>query len=223
MSLMKRAVLHGAWVVLLFGVFVGSVFAWLSTANPPAVGELQVGELSYAIETHGTTLSIELPIAELMYVDLFDDVRDDQTGMLSSVSTRVFFTLSGMDDTIPWRALLSIQSQGDLTGLLSLWIFEGLNLDETHVDQTNYHAIFASLGLDAFATEEDWRDAIEQYNAGVLEAISQIEINENDEIRIQLVFWGDYDALPDPDGFLNREYELSIVVNVFQTEKETDA
>lgn len=223
MSLMKRVVLHGAWVVLLLGAFVGSVFAWLASANPPAIGEIHVGELSYEIQTNGTTFAIDLPISELMYVDLLDDIRDNQTGMLSHVSTSMFFTLTGLDDTIPWRAMLSIQSQGDLTGLLPLWIVEGVNLDETHVDTTDYHAIFASLGLDETATEEDWREAIEQYNENVLNAISEIEINENDEIRIQLVFWGDYDILSDPGTFLTRAYELSIVINVFQTEKGIDA
>lgn len=222
MNPLKRAVFHGVAMILLFGAFVGSVFAWLATANPPAIGEITVGELSYAIQADGTTFAIELPIAELMYVDLLDDVRDNQSGMLEEVSTRMFLTLSGQSDTIPWRALLSIQSEADLTGLLPLWIFEGLNLDETHVDQSDYHGIFASLGLSAEATEEDWRNAIAAYNESVLESISLIEIEETDEIRIQVVFWGDYDALTTPETFLSRQYELSIVINVFQTEKEID-
>lgn len=220
MTPLRRVIVHGIWIVLLFGALVSSVFAWLSTSPPPPIGEITIGELSYDLSTEGTTLSLELPIAELMYVDLLDDVRDDQTGMLSAVSTGFFLTLSGLEGTIPWRVLLSLESEGDLMGLLPLWILEGVNVDETHVDQSDYHAIFQSFGLDETATEEDWRQAIEAHNQAVIASIAAIEIQEHDTIRVQVVFWGDYDILSSPGGFLTRVYALSVVVNVFQTEKE---
>jgi hypothetical protein len=220
MKSLRRVCVHAVFVFLLFGALVSSVLAWISISNPPAIGEIAVGELKYSIATGGTTQPITVPIAELMYVDLFADVRDDETGMLSSISTGFFLTLSGLSDTIPWRAQLKIESSGDLTGLLPLWILEGVNLDSGHVDQSDYHAVFASLGLDASATKEEWRQAIDAYNQSVLDTIESIEIQESDTIRIQVVFWGDYDALPNPEDFLNITYELTISIQVFQTEKE---
>lgn len=223
MARLRRVGLHAVMVFLMFGAFVSSVLAWISVSKPPTIGEISVGELKYSIATGGTTRPITLPIAELMYVDLFSDVRDDATGMLSAISTGFFLTLSGLSETIPWRAQLRIESTGDLTGLLPLWILEGVNVDQTHVDQTDYHAVFASLGLSASATKEEWRQAIAAHNQSVLETIESIEIRDTDTLRIQVVFWGDYDALSNPDDFLNITYELTISIQVFQTEKETDA
>jgi hypothetical protein len=219
----RRVCFQAVLVLLVFGAFVSSVLAWISVVKPPAIGEISVGELKYSIASGGTTRPITLPIAELMYVDLFADVRDDETGMLSSVSTGFILTLSGLSNTIPWRAQLKIESPGDLTGLLPLWILEGVNLDGGHVDQTDYHAIFASLGLDASASKEEWRMAIASYNRSVLDTIESIEVRETDTIRIQVVFWGDYDALTNPEDFLNITYELTITIQVFQTEKEVVA
>jgi hypothetical protein len=203
-------------------VLPGVVFAWIEENKKPAVAEFRVGEIAVQTRLSDEYVIEEVELPNLNYVDFSEDVIADQTSMLDFVATQIFLEIEILEGSFPIRNHIMLDFSTSPGPLLYFLILEGLDLDETHVNSGNYHELLLGLVPVGNTEETFWRNAIAEYNAGVLAQIEALEMTETDTLRLQIVFWGDYDALSAEakEDFLTLDYSLNLIVQSVQANKE---
>jgi hypothetical protein len=196
------------------------VYAWFTINNQPSVAEFRAGEVKAQTTLANATLSGGITLENLTYVDFSNDIVADATGMLNTIATGIVLDIEALEGTVPIRNEIELIFPEGQDELLYLIIWEGLNLEESHINVTDYHSYLMGLVGEGVTDELTWREAIDLHNASMLSDLSTLSMSESDTVRIQIVFWGDYDHLSNPSTFLDINYTFQLKVQSVQVEKE---
>ncbi|HAQ56512.1 MAG TPA: hypothetical protein DCR44_03825 [Acholeplasmatales bacterium] len=220
MSRAKNILLSTFILVVALTLAVYPVYAWFAVDNTPSVAEIRAGEVKVETTLEGSDLSGGIAIEDLLYVDFSEDIIYDRTGTLNTIATGIVLEVEALDGTIPIKNEIALVFPEGQDELLYVIVWEGLNLDETHVNLSDYHTFLLTLVAEGITDEATWRAAIAAHNASVLAMLADFDMTPGDTARIQIVFWGDYDQLVDPTGFLTLNYSVQLHVKTVQAEKE---
>jgi len=216
-----RSVLLSIFIILVTLTLAAyPAYAWFVVEEAPSVAEIRAGEVKVETTLDGSDLSGGIALPDLLYVDFAEDIIYDRTGTLDTIATGIVLEVEALDGSIPIKNEIGLVFPEGQDELLYVIVWEGLNLDETHVNLTDYHSFLLTLVAEGVTDEAVWRAAITAHNASVLAMLSDLDMTPGDTARIQIVFWGDYDQLADPSDFLALDYSVQLHVKTVQAEKE---
>jgi hypothetical protein len=202
-------------ISLLLLTLITSVYAWFVFSKSSPIGEFRIGELVVQITKDGESFQ-NVSLETLMYIDLQKDLVEDKTNTFDDVSTSLMFEIEALINSYPVRNIIDFSFPDGQDPLLYLIIYEGINLDATHEKLTSYHNFILSLVSENEDDPNAFLNAIENYNTSTLEFISELILEPNDIISIQIIFWGLYDTLSLPASYLDLDYTFGIVINSVQ-------
>jgi hypothetical protein len=226
MTKIRRNLLLVSVYLLIFSYFGSVVYAWILDKTPPALGEIHSGELKYQISSSRPTVEIGLPLDELLYVDISFDLANHQDSLFSYLVTRESYTITAQAQTIPWKMNLEVVILSDAVGLQYLIVFQGKNIDQAIPDIFELGEILDSFDLTELSSRDEWRSAIQSHNLETIQLMQEIMLEQGDTLRFQIVFFGDYYAIPNPNDILtiqqsiSKQYLVHAVIEIAQIEKE---
>lgn len=216
----KKSILRFIFIVgLMLALSGASLYAWIQSKLPPAVGEVQAGEINYQLVLDSPYL-IESNLNHLLYLEWKEDLILDQTNTFNEIATSITMQIAIVDDSLPVRIFFELPALSTIPGLFYFIIIEGVNLPTPILYTTNYRPMIESLSLSSHSTYSETLQAIEAHNQAAVDLISSWIFEELDVLTIQIVFFGDYQGLIDPTLYLTQTHSFPITVEIAQPEKE---
>ncbi|QWB95559.1 hypothetical protein KHQ89_06285 [Mycoplasmatota bacterium] len=118
-----------------------------------------------------------------------------------------------LDDESP-QALMNItidESSLD-NGLIYLFIFEGIDVDDNSLT-TDFYSIIDGI-VSGYSTKADQLQAIKDYNMQALNLIPTLNIDANSAITFQIIAWGDYDSVDVQEDYLDLVFTLDVEIDI---------
>lgn len=195
-------------IVMFLLLLPATVFAWFVFYRSLPIVTVETGEISVNSNLFGNALINGVKLENLMYVDYDDDIVANKTGTLNVIASSVFVRVIVGEDSIPVTTDISFVFPIDQPSLHYLIIFEGVNI--LPVDYTtDYYSII--LGMTPVG-------GLSQYNIETINTISETVLMPDDELIIQVVFWGDISAVALED-YLTTTYSMQIQLNIKQAKR----
>ncbi|MDP2425169.1 MAG: hypothetical protein U1C51_05175 [Candidatus Izemoplasmatales bacterium] len=210
-------------IIILLIAFISMttlVYAWIYDRTPPAVGEVRIGTIDYSLAMGSNYLTEAFLLENLLYIDLIEDLVKDKTNTLADVGISLFFDIEVGIESIPIKIDLLMNTNNIDQSIIYLIIIEGINLDINHQDINDYSSIIGLWDVDSSSTYEEIKLELALYNQNVINQLYATHLVAGDSIRIQIVFWGDYDALSNPEDYLTTTYSVDFQITLSQVEKE---
>lgn len=220
MNPLKKSVIRGIFMIGLMLAFSGaSLYAWIQNKLPPAVGEIQVGEILYQLSLDSPYL-VETTLGHLLYIEWKEDLILDQADAFNDVASSITMQVTIEEDSMPVRVLFDLPTLSSIPGLFYLIIIEGVNITEPIEYTEDYRPLIDSLLLTNDSTYNETITALESYNQATIDLIASWILEELDVLTIQIVFFGDYQGLLNPSQYLTKIHTFPITVEIVQPEKE---
>ncbi len=202
-------------IMLILAIFtlVSSVsYAWFTYVEQKSLASFEAGVLSVYTTMNDEPFSTTYNITDIAYVDFENDVINDvsQTFDLMASSNVIDIQLDPQSPLAVHE--ITISEPTNQEGLLILLINEGINLESGAPITSNYHDLIETITTGS-STAEEMRLAIDLYNQSVLDDIHQTVMSTSDTLSLQVVVWGDYNALSDPTNYLDLTFTLTITID----------
>ena len=104
-----------------------SLYAWIQNKLPPAVGEIQVGEIRYQLSLDSPYL-VETTLSNLLYIEWKEDLILDQANTFNDVATSIRIQVTIEEDSMPVRVLFELPTLSSIPGLFYLVVFYEENI-----------------------------------------------------------------------------------------------
>jgi len=207
---MKRYIIVILSVLLLTGSLFSVSLAWFTYIKRKSVATFVSNEILVDLEVNDAIFIDDYLLSDLAFVDFQNDFIEDQYGLIDSLASSIIINIELSNNSPLSRHFIQIQELST-EGLLLLVMYEGLDLTSEHVFESSYHALLMTI-LSEYATKQEMIEALELYNAAVLEGLSTILIYPGSVMTIQIAVWGDYDGLIEKDGYLSDTYHMDIAI-----------
>lgn len=208
---MKKMRLLVMLIVAIF-ILVGSVsYAWFTYVEQKSLAVFEAGILAIDSHINQQVFSETYEISDIAYVDFEKDVINDLTNTFDYMASSNLINIV-LDPQSPLASHhISITEPSGQEGLIILLINEGVNLELGAPITSNYHDLIETITAGS-STHEDMRMAIDNYNQTVLDEMYGIVMQASDTLSLQVVIWGDYEALTDPTNYLDLTFELTVTI-----------
>ena len=207
---MKKYIIVILSVLLLTGSLFSVSLAWFTYIKRKSVATFVSNEILVDLEVNDAIFIDDYLLSDLAFVDFQNDFIEDQYGLIDSLASSIIINIELSNNSPLSRHFIQIQELST-EGLLLLVMYEGLDLTSEHVFESSYHALLMTI-LSEYATKQEMIEALELYNAAVLEGLSTILIYPGSVMTIQIAVWGDYDGLIEKDGYLSDTYHMDIAI-----------
>ncbi len=206
---MKKTGLIIMLIVAMFTLISGVTYAWFTYVEQKSLASFEAGVLAIQTQINDQAFSQTFEITDIAYVDFEQDVVQDIYGSFDHMASSNLIEIT-LDPQSPLAVhYINISEPIAQEGLLMLIINEGINLESGAPITTNYHDLIETITTGS-TTHEEMRTAIDTYNQTVLDDVYQTVMNTGDVLSVQVVVWGDYDALSDPSNYLDLTYTITV-------------
>jgi hypothetical protein len=180
---MKKIYVSMIVILLIVSTIISISYAWFTYVERKSLASFEAGELS-----------IDLKANDLMFD--FDITLQDIVSNEDSPLSRHLITIdeSILDD-----------------GLLYVIIYEGVNLDDTYTLISDYHTYIANV-IAGYSDKASQLQAISDHNALMIETMHDTVMKPLDQMTFQIVFWGDYNELQNPETYLEQIFEINLLI-----------
>ncbi len=213
---MRRLGIIITLVILTLSIIISSTYAWLTYVQKKGFVGVETHEISLILDVNSTTVVESLVIDDLAFIDYENDFVTNDTGMLNPMASSWLIKLTS-SDTSP---LAKHQVTLDVAqpGLIYLLIYEGMNGElASYVSE---YDLLINLIISGYETKLEQLEAISVHNQAVLDEIYLHVFNPGDYVEIQIVIWGDYDALDPQESYLNTSFELTLSIESVNSKGE---
>ncbi|MFU8792874.1 MAG: hypothetical protein ACNA7K_02515 [Acholeplasmataceae bacterium] len=190
-----------------------TVYAWVVYVEKKAFATFEMGDISITIQADGQPIMASVNLDDLAYVDFNNDFILDNTQTLDHMASSVRLSFVVDRQSIAVKNLITMT--GENPGLLYIIVIEGINVAPGTPPFTAYHSIIESV-TSGLLTKAEQLDAIEAYNAQMLQTIFETHLFAGDKLCIQFVFWGDYDVTQS----LDNQFDLTLTIDTIQIRGE---
>ena len=103
MKKLKKSVIRGIFMIgLMLALSGASIYAWIQNKLPPAVGEIQVGEILYQLSLDSPYL-VETTLGHLLYIEWKEDLILDQADAFNDVASSITMQVTMEEDSMQVR------------------------------------------------------------------------------------------------------------------------
>ncbi|MFP4177882.1 MAG: hypothetical protein ACLFTZ_03875 [Acholeplasmataceae bacterium] len=219
---MKRIQSRLATLLLVLSFFVlipTTVYAWIAYVEQKGFVTLESGDIEIDVRADEGYFSPTLLLDDLTFIDFEEDLIDDETETFNAIASPLKVTIEVDEESLSLKNRLSFE--GIDPGLLYLIIFEGVDLDEDDELITDYQSYIETITDDALTIPEK-RQALLDHNQTVLDQVEALVLDAEEELTIQLVFWGDYDALEVSQDGIDTAYDIALLIETIQARGDFD-
>lgn len=206
-------------VIILMMSIPTVVYAWMTYVEEKSLVTINAGEIDITTYANEQITIDQIDLIDLAYVDYQNDFILDQSGTLDIIASNLRIDIVASEQSVSIKHHIQLIDNSSQVGLLYFIIYEGLNVGESYVLQSNYHALMSSV-INGLIIKEDQLAAIQAYNLSVLDQMAAETLNAGDMLTFQIVFWGDHDEAPDPMIFLDQIYSFSMIIDVINSKGE---
>lgn len=206
-------------VVILMMSIPTVVYAWMTYVEEKSLVTINVGEINITTFANEQITIDQIDLIDLAYVDYQNDFILDQSNTLDVIGSNLRIDILASEQSVSIKHRIQLIDNSSQVGLLYLIIYEGLNVGEAYLMQTDYHTILSSI-LSGLTVKEDQLAAIDVYNQSILDQMATLIMNAGDKLTFQIVFWGDHDDAPDPLIYLDQVYSFSMIIDIVNSKGE---
>lgn len=208
---MKKLYVSIILVLLIVSLIASTTYAWFTYVERKSLATFEAGELSITMEADDEDLAFNIMIEDLAFIDFQNEVVEDKYETFNHMATFTKIDIISNIDSPLSRQHITIDETNLIPGLMYVIIYEGMNLDESAILTTDYHTYISQI-INGYTTKEDQVLAINTHNQLVIEDIFDEILRPEDQITFQIVMWGDYDALTNPETYLETSFMLTLNV-----------
>lgn len=191
--------------------------AWFTYVQRKSLATFVSNEILVDMKANDELILDHFILNELAYIDFEDDLVSDLSNVFDEMATSIEIDVVLSSNSPLTRHIINVEVSHD--AMIMLVVYEGINLDINHQKNTAYHLLLQTI-YSPLTTKVDIMNAIDLYNASVLNDISNITIFPGDELSFQLVFWVDYDLIEIPANYLEYTFSMTVTIGSVSAKKE---
>ncbi|MDI6452471.1 hypothetical protein [Peloplasma aerotolerans] len=216
---MRKYLISIITITLLIASIATVTYAWFTYVEKKSLATFEAGEISITAAANDQLLVDNILLEDLAFIDYQKDLIDDTTGHFDLMASTLTITIQNSDRSVLTRNKIVLTEEGTIDGLLYFLVLDGVNIGGTENISTNYQSMILSV-ISSYATKEEQLLAIMDHNTLVLDDIYNTVIGASDVLTFQIIFWGDYDELTDPESYLDMIYSFSIFIDTINSKGE---
>lgn len=199
-------------VILLIASTIASVsFAWFTYVERKSLASFEAGELSIDLKANDLMFDFDITLEDIAFIDYETDVILDKYDTFNHMASSLKIDIVASEDSPLSRHLITIDESILDEGLLYVIIYEGINLDGAYELVTDYHTYIANITA-GYPDKTSQLQAINDHNALMIETMHDTVMQPLDQMTFQIVFWGDYNELQDPETYLETIFEINLMI-----------
>ncbi len=209
---MKKLLLISLSISILVLSVIGISYAWFTYLETKSVASFTAGEIDLQLRMNQQIILNDFTLSELAFIDYDADLIHDELSTFDEMAATIRLDFVASEKSVLIKNRIQLIENIDRDSIIYLVIFEGVNLG-LEADLTNqYHALFQSI-ISGHETKEAQLHAIKTYNLDVLSHIETIILSHGESLTLQLVFYGDYEALIEGESYLDYQFPFTFVVD----------
>jgi hypothetical protein len=216
---MRKYLISIITITLLIASIATVTYAWFTYVEKKSLATFEAGEISITAAANDQLLVDNILLEDLAFIDYQKDLIDDTTGHFDLMASTLTITIQNSDRSVLTRNKIVLTEEGTIDGLLYFLVLDGVNIGGTENISTNYQSMILSV-ISSYATKEEQLLAIMDHNTLVLDDIYNTVIGASDVLTFQIIFWGDYDELTNPESYLDMIYSFSIFIDTINSKGE---
>lgn len=216
---MRKYLISIITITLLIASIATVTYAWFTYVEKKSIATFEAGEISITAAANDQLLVGNILLEDLAFIDYQKDLIDDTSGHFDLMASTLTITIRNSDRSVLTRNKIVLTEEGTIDGLLYFLVLDGVNIGGTENVSTNYQSMILSV-ISSYATKEEQLLAIMDHNTLVLDDIYNTVIGASDVLTFQIIFWGDYDELTDPESYLDMIYSFSIFIDTINSKGE---
>lgn len=209
---MKKLIISTLVILLLVITITSVTFAWFTYVERKSVAAFEAGELAITMKANDANLDFDILVDDIAFIDYENEVILDKYQTFNQMASSVRIDIKTDINAPLSKHLISIDETNLIPGLMYILIYEGINLENPNLITTDYHTYFNQV-IAGYLTKEDQLVALAAHNEQVLNFMYEQVLDAEDEMTFQMVMWGDYDSLTNPETYLDESFILSLTVD----------
>jgi hypothetical protein len=216
---MKKHLIIALSIFLIIVSITGVTYTWFTYVHRKSLAQFVSNEIEVIAEINQTIVIDEILMGNLSFIDYENDLIQDQTGMLSYMSSTIEIVVRIPNGSPLSKHKIQFENLSNDDSIIYLIVYDGMNLEEPYTFTKNYHERIGII-IDGLTTKADQLNAISSYNQQVLDDLYQVITKSDDVLFLQIAIWGDYDAVVDQTNYLNQVYAFRFVIDTVSSKGE---
>jgi hypothetical protein len=209
---MKKLYVSIIVIILIVSTIASVSYAWFTYVERKSLATFESGVLSIDLKANDLMFDFDLILDDIAFIDYNNEVVLDKYDTFNHMASSVKIDIMANEESPLSRHLITIDESILDDGLLYVIVYEGINLDETHEFESDYHTYISNI-IAGYPDKASQLQAIQDHNALMIETMHDTEMHPLDIMTFQIVFWGDYDALQTPEDYLNQTFEVNLIID----------
>ena len=185
-------------ILLIVSTIISISYAWFTYVERKSLASFEAGELSIDLKANDLMFDFDITLQDIVFIDYENDLILDKYDTFNHLASSVKIDILSNEDSPLSKHLITIDESILDDGLLYVIIYEGVNLDDTYTLISDYHTYIANV-IAGYSDKASQLQAISDHNALMIETMHDTVMKPLDQMTFQIVFWGDYNELQNPE------------------------
>ncbi|AUD64710.1 hypothetical protein BK011_03090 [Tenericutes bacterium MZ-XQ] len=208
---MKKIYVSMIVILLIVSTIISISYAWFTYVERKSLASFEAGELSIDLKANDLMFDFDITLQDIVFIDYENDLILDKYDTFNHLASSVKIDILSNEDSPLSRHLITIDESILDDGLLYVIIYEGVNLDDTYTLISDYHTYIANV-IAGYSDKASQLQAISDHNALMIETMHDTVMKPLDQMTFQIVFWGDYNELQNPETYLEQIFEINLLI-----------
>ncbi|MBU1143490.1 MAG: hypothetical protein KKH92_07595 [Firmicutes bacterium] len=191
--------------------------AWFTYVQRKSLASFVSNEIIVETKANDELILDQFILNELAYIDFEDDFVNDLSNVLDEMATSIDIDIVLSELSPLTKHLITVDVSHE--AVIMFIIYEGINLESSHLKNTEYHLLLQSIYA-PLQSKIDILNAIDIHNQKVLNDISLLTMFPGDQLSLQFVFWVDYDLIEVPENYLDYTFSMTVRIGSVSAKKE---
>ena len=198
-------------ILLIVSTIISISYAWFTYVERKSLASFEAGELSIDLKANDLMFDFDITLQDIVFIDYENDLILDKYDTFNHLASSVKIDILSNEDSPLSKHLITIDESILDDGLLYVIIYEGVNLDDTYTLISDYHTYIANV-IAGYSDKASQLQAISDHNALMIETMHDTVMKPLDQMTFQIVFWGDYNELQNPETYLEQIFEINLLI-----------
>lgn len=204
-----------AMIIIMLTLIPITVYAWISYTDKVALVTITSGHIEVSVKANDVIIidNIGVESNNLTYIDFTKDIIEDRYNSLNLIATTFKFNVENSESSLSVKNRIDL-SDLDNESLVYVIIDEGKNILLEHNYVNDYYSYISNI-VGTETNEAIQRQLIASANQAVIDAMSEVILEEFETLTFQIVLWGDYDNYVG-SNYLEEIYSFNVLIDTIQ-------
>ncbi len=208
---MKKLYVSMIVIMLIISTIASVSYAWFTYVERKSLATFESGLLSIDLKADNQMMDFDVNLEDIAFIDYQNEVVLDKYDTFNYMATSIRFDIIANEDSPLSRHLVTIDESILDDGLLYVIIYEGVNLGTATPLTADYHTYISDI-ITGYPDKASQVQAIYNHNQLMIETMHDLVLHPQDQMTFQIVFWGDYDALANPETYLDQTFTINMII-----------